>query len=110
MSNSGDPLSRWPYMLGLRLRSLFRKHRVERDLDDELRFHLENQVQQYVRQGKSLKEARSSVMQEFGGIEQLKEECRDMRRVNLIENFVQDLGYAAHMLRRNPGFTAAGML
>ena len=66
---------------------------MEQDLDDELGFHLETQVQQYVRQGMSLKEARSAVVREFGSVEQVKEECRDTRRVNLIENFVQDLGY-----------------
>jgi macrolide transport system ATP-binding/permease protein len=55
-------------------------------------------------------EARYAALRLFGGVQQIKEECRDMRRVNYIENFVQDLRYGLRMLTRNPGFTAAAVL
>ena len=97
------------YKLSLRLRSLFRRAGVEQDLSDELRFHFENQVEEKMARGTSPEEARYAALRELGGVEQIKEECRDMRRVNLIEDFLQDVRYGLRQLRRSPGFTAVAM-
>jgi putative ABC transport system permease protein len=101
---------RWYYKLPLRLRSLFRKDRAELDLSDELQFHLQNQIDEFVAQGMNPQEARRAARQSLGGVEQVKEECRDMRRTNLIDNFLQDVRFGFRMLRRSPGFTVLTIL
>jgi hypothetical protein len=78
---------RWLYKLPLRLRSLFRKSRVEQELSDELRFHLEKLIEEKVAKGMTAEEVRYAALRELGGLEQIKEECRDTRRVNYIESF-----------------------
>src|SRR5215469_8728428 len=101
---------RWRYKLPLRLHSLFRKNKAEMELSDELQFHLQNQIDEYVAQGMSPREARRSALRSLGGVEQVKEECRDARRVNFIDNFLQDLRFGLRMLRRNPGFAVLVIL
>src|SRR5580700_10838919 len=101
---------RWYYKLPLRLRSLFRKDRAELELSDELQFHLQNQIDEFVAQGMNPQEARRAARQSLGGVERVKEECRDMRRTNLIENFLKDVRFGFRMLRRSPGFTILTIL
>ena len=101
---------RWYYKLPLRLRSLFRKKQVELDLSEELKFHLQSQIDEFVSQGMNSQEARRTALQALGGVEQVKEECREARKMNLIENFVRDLRLGLRMLRRNPGFTVLVIL
>src|SRR5271156_7238776 len=101
---------RWYYKLRLRLRSLFRKDRAELDLSDELQFHLQNQIDEFVAQGMNPQEARRAARQSLGGVEQVKEECREMRGTNLIENFLQDVRFGFRMLRRSPGFSILTIL
>jgi MacB-like periplasmic core domain len=101
---------RWLYKLPLRLRSLFRRSRVEEDLSDELRFHLERLIVENIAKGMMPEEARYTALRELGGVEQIKEECRDMRRVNYIENLIQDVRYGLRMLAKNPGFTAVAIV
>jgi hypothetical protein len=94
----------------LRLRSMFRRSAVEQELDDELQFHLEQQIESYVRAGLDRDEALRRARLEFGGLEQIKEEHRDARGVGLIEDLVRDVAYAARQLRRSPGFTVLAVL
>ena len=101
---------RWLYKLPLRLRSLLKRGRVEEELSDELRFHLEKLTEENVAKGMTREEPRYAALRELGGVDQIKEECRDMRRVNYIENFIQDVRYGVRMLARSPGFTAIAVL
>jgi predicted permease len=101
---------RWIYKLPLRVRSLFRRRRVEQELSDEVRFHLEKLTEENVARGMTPDEARYAALRELGGVEQIKEECRDMRRVNRIENLIQDVRYGLRQLRRSPGFTAVAVV
>src|ERR1700726_1698930 len=101
---------RWYYKLLLRVRSIFHKNRAELDLSEELQFHLQNQIDEYVARGMNPKEARHAPLRSLGGIEQAKEQCRDTRKVNLLENFLQDVRFGLRMLRRSPGFSLLAIL
>ena len=92
------------------LRALFHKNRAEREMDDELRFHLENQIEQNIASGMSAEEARSAALRQFGNVGVIKEECRDSWGVRFINELAQDLRYGLRQLRRNPGFTAVAVL
>jgi putative ABC transport system permease protein len=92
------------------LRALFRRNSMEADLDAELRAHVEQQAEKYVQSGMSPQEAARRARLEFGGVEQVKEECRDSWGVRLINELVQDLRYGLRQLRRNPGFTAVAVI
>src|SRR5215831_10835835 len=96
------PRVRWYFKLSLRLRSLFHQQRVEQELSEEIRFHLQHQIEESVAQGMDPEEARFSALRSLGGLEQVKQECRDMRSVSLLENLLQDLRFGFRMLWRNP--------
>src|SRR5215467_11555150 len=103
-------MMRWFYKLPLRFRSLFRKSHVEQELSEELRFHLERLIEEKVAKGMAPEEARYAGSRELGGAEQIKEECREARRVNYIESFLQDVRYGLRMLAKNPGSTAMAII
>ena len=89
----------------MRWRALFQKEQVERELADELSFHLEREATQNQRDGMNPEDARYSALKTFGALERSKEECRDARGVRLIEEFLQDLRYGRRLLSKNPGFS-----
>ncbi len=93
-----------------RLRSIFRRRAVEAELDDELRFHFERQIEKHVRAGLTRAEAMRRARIEFGGMEQVREDCREARGVGLVFQISQDARYALRMFARNPAFTAVAAL
>ena len=97
---------RWFDVVRLRLRSLLRRGAVERELDRELQFHLDQEIEKNVRLGLTPSAARSAALRRLGGIAQIQEECRDMRRTSYIENFVRDLQYAVPDARQSAGIHA----
>jgi macrolide transport system ATP-binding/permease protein len=92
------------------LRRLFTLKQMEADLDKELRFHFEAQVGDRVRAGVSESEARRLTRLEFGGIEQIKEDCRERRGTMWLESTVQDVRYGLRRLRKSPGFSCIVVL
>ena len=103
-------LEHWFYTVPLRLRSLFRRGQVEAELNEELRYHLERQIEVNTAAGMSVEEARYAALRAMHGLDQRKEECRDMRRVRLIEDLWRDFRFSLRSLLKRPGFTAIALL
>jgi predicted permease len=93
-----------------RLRGIFLKRRLERDLEEEIRSHLEMQIEENVRQGMNSEEARRAALRKFGGVEQVKEVYRDRRSFPLVESILQDLRYAVRTFKKSPGFMTVTVL
>src|SRR5258708_35990328 len=92
------------------LRAIIGRTRMEREMDAELRFHIEAFAEDLARSGVPRAEALRRARIEFGGIERAKEECRDAGGVNFINSLIQDLRFGLPMLRKNPGFTAVAVI
>jgi macrolide transport system ATP-binding/permease protein len=93
-----------------RLAALFRRRRLEDDLDDELRSHLEMAVELNLSKGMSPEDARREALRGFGGVEQTKELYRDQRGLPMLETTLQDLRFGLRLLRRSPGFSILAIL
>src|SRR5258705_10571489 len=93
-----------------RLTALFRRRRLEDDLDEELRSHLEMAIELNVRKGMSAADARQQALRSFGGVERTKEMYRDQRGLPMIETAWQDLGFDFRTLRRSPRSAPLAMM
>jgi hypothetical protein len=89
----------WLRVLASRIRGLFSKRRLERELDEELRAHIEMATEENLRRGISAEEARYAARREFGGVEQTKEIYREQRGFIFIETLLQDIRYASRVMR-----------
>ena len=91
-------------------RALLNRKRVEADLDDEVRFHLEMEVANNLRSGMSQADARRAAQLAFGGVQRMKEDCRDVRDTRGSERWIQDFRYAFRRLRNDRGFSIPTIL
>ena len=96
--------------LRFRLRALFRRDAVEEELEEEIRFHFDREVEKHMRLGMNEQEAKRRARLVFGGHEQVKEDCREARGTGFIELSLQDAKYALRQLRANPTFALVMIL
>jgi predicted permease len=101
---------RWLHDLAFRLRALLAPGSIERDMDEEMAFHLDMETQKHVRQGMSEAEARRRALRNFGGVARQKERAREAWGVSLVRDLVSDGCLTLRQLRRNPGFAAAALV
>jgi predicted permease len=94
----------------VRLRAILRRDSVERELDEELRFHLEHEIDRHVASGMTREDAEQRARLEFGGVEQVKEDCRDARGVGALDALAQDVRYGWRTMRRAPVFAITAVL
>src|SRR5258706_8469970 len=93
-----------------RLIAAFSARRLDRDLDHELRSHIEMETEANLRLGMTPEQARRTALISFGGITQTAEMCREQRAMTFIESLLRDCRYAAHVAAKSPGFTAVAVL
>ncbi|HEX8068864.1 MAG TPA: ABC transporter permease [Pyrinomonadaceae bacterium] len=100
----------WFRLMRARLRGLLRRARVERELDEELRFHLRMRAEENVRRGMTPAEAERAARRSFGQWARVKEACRDVKGGGVLETLLQDVTFGARMLRKQIGFTLVAVL
>src|SRR5689334_6797115 len=96
--------------IAVAVRSIFRKRAIEQELDKELQFHLEHEIEKNIEMGMSPSEARYQALRSFGGMDLFKEQCRDVRGVSLIEGSVNDIRYGFRVLIKTPAFTLLAII
>jgi hypothetical protein len=96
---------RWLKILELRLRTLLHRDSLDRELEEELRHHLELQTERNMAAGMTLADARAAALRATGGVAHIQEECRNARGFRYLEDLAQDLRYAARAMRRSPAIT-----
>jgi putative ABC transport system permease protein len=94
----------------LRVKALVRRRELDRDLDDELQFHLAMREQKLREQGVAAEEAPYAARRQFGNVTRLKETSRELWGFRWLESIAQDLRYGLRQLKRNPGFTAVAVV
>jgi predicted permease len=101
---------RWWQKVQVRFRALFQKRKLDAQMDQEMRSHIEMQADENIRAGMPPTDAHYAALRQFGWLESIKETCRDQRGIAWLEHFLQDVSYGTRMLRKNPGFTAVAVL
>ncbi len=94
----------------VRLRALFRRSEMEREMEEELRFHLEMETEKNLREGMKPREARRRILLAFGGVERHKEGAREAWGVRWIEDALKDLRFAGRQLRKHRSFAATAVV
>src|SRR4029079_19792959 len=105
-----DTATSWPARIARRLLAIVGRASLEQTMDAEMRYHIECETAERIRQGMTPDEAHRSALLDFGGIERHKEDARDARGFRPLDDVARDASYALRVLRKNPGFTAAVVL
>lgn len=101
---------RWLHTLRVRTRSIFRREGVERQLDAELRFHIDQQAEENLRAGMSSEAARLAALRATGSVALVKDQCRESLGLRFLDELRQDIRYALRSFKRNRGFAAVVIL
>jgi hypothetical protein len=100
----------WIRTIKARFSALFNKRKLDTEMDEEIRSHVEQRTQQNIDAGMNSEEARFAALRQFGWVESIKEECRDQTKIGWLETSIRDVRFGVRMLGKNPVFTAVAVL